>query len=70
MACECVSCADCGGTGNVWFSFPGPDRGGEYLGNHRSDDLDEMDTCMRCGGSGTIEVCYECQSAQDEDERL
>src|SRR5579872_2401108 len=46
MACECVSCSACGGTGTVWFSFPGPDRGGKYLGNHRCDDLDELDTCM------------------------
>ena len=67
-SCECVSCSSCGGTGNVWFAFPGPDRGGEYLGSHRSDDLDEMETCMECGGSGTIETCYECQDLLDDED--
>ena len=67
MACECVSCPDCGGTGTVWFSFPGPDMGGEYLGNHRCDDLDELDTCPRCGGRGITECCYECQEDMDDD---
>jgi hypothetical protein len=65
MACECVSCGECDGTGTVWFAFPGPDRAGEYLGNHRCDDLDEMDSCMECGGSGIVETCYECQDSQD-----
>ena len=68
MACECVSCGACGGSGNVWYAFPGPDLGGEYLGNHRCDDLDEMDTCEECGGSGITETCYECQEAAYDDD--
>lgn len=68
MSCECVRCSGCEGTGNVWFSFPGADRGGKYLGNHRSDDLDEMETCMECGGSGIIESCFECQAADELEE--
>ena len=57
--CKCISCSECGGTGNVWFSFPGPD-GGKYLGNHRSDDLDEMDSCPQCEGRGIAEMCATC----------
>ena len=68
MACECVSCSSCGGSGNVWWSFPGLGLGGKYLGNHRSDDLDEMETCEECGGSGIIETCYECQEADECDQ--
>lgn len=67
MACECVSCAECGGSGNVWYAFPGPNMGGRYLGNHRCDDLDDMDTCPNCDGRGIVEVCYECQDQYDED---
>lgn len=67
MACECVSCGECGGTGTVWFSFHGPDRGGKYLGNHRCDDLDETDSCPECGGSGITEACYECTESAEED---
>jgi hypothetical protein len=66
--CRCVWCADCGGTGYVWFAFPGPDRGGRYLGRHRSDDLDEMDLCQSCSG-GITEVCDECQDAMDQEDR-
>jgi RecJ-like exonuclease len=66
MACECVSCAECGGTGRVWYAFPGPDNGGRYLGNSRCDDLDEMDSCPSCNGSGVAEVCYECQDEMEE----
>lgn len=65
MACECVRCSECGGTGDVWFSFPGPTNGGRYLGNHRCDDLDEMDTCPYCDGQGVTEVCYDCQLAEE-----
>lgn len=68
MSCECVICGACGGKGNVWYAFPGPDLGGEYLGDHRCDDLDEMDTCQECGGSGICETCYKCQAARDQEE--
>ena len=56
MACECVRCVACGGSGTIWL-----DMKGRYLGNHRCDDLDEMDMCEDCGGIGITEVCYECQ---------
>lgn len=61
--CECVSCPDCGGTGTVWF-----DIFGHYQGNSRTDDLDELEMCETCGGSGTTQVCAECQMARELDE--
>ncbi len=58
--CACVRCGDCGGTGSIWLDFAG-----RYLGNHRSDDLDDAEPCDNCGGSGIVEVCDRCQM-QDE----
>lgn len=69
MACECVLCSECGGTGTVWFAFPGPDRGGRYLGNHRNDDLDEMDMCTNCHG-GITELCHECEDREELDDAI
>jgi len=63
MSCSCVLCEGCGGTGDVWISFSG-----KYLGRYRCDDLDELDTCPDCNGSGSIEMCNECQEeARDEE---
>ena len=60
--CKCVLCDSCNGTGNVWFTFDG-----KYLGNKRSDDLDELERCEDCEGSGITEMCDECcQSEEDE----
>lgn len=63
MACECVRCPECHGTGSVWVSFSG-----DYLGNRRCDDLDEMECCPQCGGSGIDLMCEECFYAQEEEE--
>lgn len=63
MACECVTCPECRGTGNVWIAF-----GGKYLGNRRCDDLDEMEDCPQCGGSGIEWCCEECRYAFEEEE--
>jgi hypothetical protein len=61
MACSCISCKECNGTGNVWRSFSG-----EYLGSNRSDDLDKMEACSRCD-EGVVEFCQECiDSFEDE----
>jgi hypothetical protein len=57
--CECLACGECRGSGMVWFAFPGSPYG-EYLGNSRRDDLDELETCEECGGSGIIETCQRC----------
>lgn len=62
MACTCVRCPECHGRGSVWFSFSG-----EYLGDHRCDDFDEMEPCEECGGSGVIKTCDECIDARDEE---
>lgn len=64
MSCECVRCSECGGQGTVYFAFPGPDRGGKYLGNSRNDDLDEMERCYACNGSGIVEACNECLESE------
>lgn len=54
--CSCVSCDACQGSGHVWFDFRG-----QYLGNRRTDDLDQLELCEECGGNGLSEVCGECQ---------
>jgi hypothetical protein len=69
MNCKCTSCFDCNGSGTVWRSWAG-----EYLGNSRCDDLDELLSCDSCGGSGIDYYCEECQQAeldaeQEEEER-
>lgn len=64
QACTCTTCSECRGSGNVWFSFGGR----HYLGHRRSDDLDEMETCDHCRGSGIAEVCDRCQQLRDYDE--
>lgn len=63
MTCSCIPCGECGGSGNVWLSFTG-----KYLGNHRCDDLDELETCAECHGSGIDEMCDECREKEDEAE--
>ena len=65
MACRCTSCGSCGGTGNVWF-----DLAGRYLGKGRCDNLDVLETCEDCGGSGVSETCDECADAMYQDEDL
>lgn len=61
-ACLCVQCGDCGGSGHYYV-----DMRGHYLGQHRGDDLDEMETCDTCGGSGISESCDRCQLLRDLD---
>ena len=63
MVCNCTSCPDCGGSGSVWRAWDG-----EYLGNHRCDDLDEMTSCDNCGGSGIESVCEECRFLAEKEE--
>ena len=67
MPCKCKPCPECGGSGDVYYSFPGV-NGGEYLGRHRLDDLDDCDIggCPECEGTGIIEMCDECMFEQEE----
>lgn len=73
--CDCVICHECRGSGDVWYSFGGPGRG-KYLGSSRWDDLDEMESCDVCNGSGIVERCDRCDELdelyaieEEEDER-
>ena len=42
-------CPHCEGSGDVWFSIAG-----EFIGAHHMDDLDHLETCPICDGSGYI----------------
>jgi len=37
---------------------------GTYLGSRRCDDLDEMETCEECRGTGIDIVCDHCQEIE------
>jgi hypothetical protein len=63
MTCTCISCDECGGSGNVWVSFTG-----KYLGRSRCDDLDDLETCEECSGSGFFEMCDECLEKEEQAE--
>lgn len=63
MTCKCVICDECKGSGNIWVDYKG-----KYLGNNRCDDMDELDTCPECDGSGLSEICYECWEESQDDE--
>lgn len=63
MACECIICPECNGSGTVWYSF-----NGDYIGYFHSDDLDSLGSCEQCGGSGVSWMCEECQQAYLDDE--
>ena len=63
--CNCVRCPDCGGSGSYWI-----DQRGHYLGQHRSDDMDDLEHCDSCGGSGITEVCGRCEYLADLDREL
>lgn len=61
--CTCISCPECNGTGSVWRAFDGT-----YLGDSRCDDLDELETCEECCGSGLAEMCDACRSYEEDDD--
>lgn len=61
MACTCVRCGDCNGSGYLWQAEDGDIR------LHRCDDLGELITCDTCRGSGLSEHCEECLDAEDRD---
>lgn len=57
--CRCVTCDSCGGTGSIWV-----DLHGNYLGRHRSDDMDNPEPCEECR-NGVVEVCERCQLLEE-----
>lgn len=64
MTCTCLICPDCKGTGIVWYSFTG-----DYLGNSRCDDLDTLEICEKCGGSGTTgPICDDCETLREDND--
>lgn len=63
MTCSCIVCEECDGTGHVWISF-----GGKYLGRSRCDDMDSLETCEECRGSGVSETCDYCYNLEQEAE--
>lgn len=64
--CECTTCPECKGAGHVYFSFGGWSHG-RYLGSSRCDDLDEMEACDVCYGSGITETCDRCGELEELD---
>ena len=59
--CHCVPCDSCGGTGTVFYAV-----GGNFLGNHRGDDLDTMEPCEECH-NGIVESCSRCDLLEEMD---
>jgi len=53
MACKCVTCAECNGSGQVMESQIG----------YPEEDLE---TCSNCDGYGRSEICEECLDEEDE----
>lgn len=60
MPCSCIACDCCNGTGNIWVDMI------SGLPTVHCDDLDELETCEECGGSGVAEVCDECRDLLDD----
>ncbi len=55
MACECIYCETCKGTGDVW----------EY--EWYEDGEDELMSCPECRGEGVVFLCDECAEAEREE---
>ena len=62
MTCRCVRCGGCEGSGYIWV-----DMRGRYIGAHRTDDLDDMELCPDCQGSGISEECEVCLDRSYDD---
>ncbi len=59
--CACVKCSGCDGEGDAWFSFDG-----EFIGSHHWDDLDSLEPCPFCNGTGYEYECPECSEYYEE----
>lgn len=60
--CTCPQCPMCEGNGHYYV-----DMRGHYLHHGRRDDMDEMETCEECGGSGIEYECDYCMDMRDAD---
>lgn len=63
MNCKCIKCKTCNGTGYVWFTHDG-----RYLGRGRCDDMDELEHCDDCEGTGNESECDDCIDAREIEE--
>lgn len=65
--CHCLRCDACNGSGHIWV-----DERGRALSGPR-DDLDDLETCDNCRGTGFVEECDACadyrerREAEDDD---
>jgi len=64
--CTCVSCGDCGGSGNIWINSDGA---GRFIGMGHWDDLSELEPCESCRG-GIIETCERCMEIEELEQQL
>jgi hypothetical protein len=60
--CTCPPCSLCDGKGTVAV-----DMRGNWI-PHRLDDLDGLETCEDCGGSGCAAECDHCRVQREQDE--
>lgn len=58
--CTCIQCSACRGSGQIWFSCTG-----DYLGDNRCDDMDELEPCDFCNGSGVDDWCDYCYEQEE-----
>lgn len=65
MACECIYCDYCGGTGHIRVNY---DHLGRVISKSGLDDLSELEECPQCDGRAILETCEECQQARDDNE--
>lgn len=65
MACTCIYCDHCDGTGHVWVNY---DPLGRVIENSGIDDLSDLAECPQCDGRAITEVCDECRDAQDDEQ--
>jgi hypothetical protein len=62
-SCYCVRCNICGGQGNYRVDLHGRPTDG-------MDDMDSLEPCEECGGSGIVETCDRCQLLADLEREL
>ena len=61
--CECVTCPDCRGLGNIRVDFI------TGLPSAGCDDLDELEPCDQCQG-GVVETCERCMEMEELYEQI